>query len=172
MTRLNISDETLAPRNVLSQISHAKNHGKSATHIRAEAFSPTAAKSPTFSKAYEKLLAQSNALDFDDLLLRSAKLLRESPAVRERWQQRFQYIHVTNIRTPIAFIRSSSSPAPARNKTSALSATKTNPSTLAWRRCFHSSQLFSAIFPRRHHPSRTQLSLQRQKDLGRGRRRS
>src|SRR5882724_9910884 len=94
MTRLNISDETLAPRNVLSQISHAKNHGKSATHIRAEAFSPDGRKVADIFEAYEKLLAQSNALDFDDLLLRSAKLLRESPAVRERWQQRFQYIHV------------------------------------------------------------------------------
>jgi len=94
MTRLNISDETLTPRNVLSQISHAKNHGKSAAHIRAEAFSPDGRKVADIFEAYEKLLAQSNSLDFDDLLLRSAKLLRESPAVRDRWQQRFQYIHV------------------------------------------------------------------------------
>src|SRR6266404_2072786 len=94
MTRLNISDETLTPRNVLSQISHAKNHGKSATHIRAEAFSPDGRKVADIFEAYEKLLAQSNALDFDDLLLRSAKLLKDSPAVRDRWQQRFQYIHV------------------------------------------------------------------------------
>jgi DNA helicase II / ATP-dependent DNA helicase PcrA len=94
MTRLNISDEILTPRNVLSQISHAKNHGKSAAHIRAEAFSSDGRKVADIFEAYEKLLAQSNALDFDDLLLRSAKLLRESPAVRDRWQQRFQYIHV------------------------------------------------------------------------------
>ena len=43
---------------------------------------------------YEKLLHQSKALDFDDLLLRSARLLRESASVREKWQARFQYIHV------------------------------------------------------------------------------
>jgi DNA helicase II / ATP-dependent DNA helicase PcrA len=41
-----------------------------------------------------KLLAQSNAVDFDDLLLRSARLLRENAEVRERWQRRFTYIHV------------------------------------------------------------------------------
>ncbi len=94
MSRLNIDDEILTPRNVLSQISHAKNHGKFAAQIRAEAFGPDQRKVADVFDAYEKLLAQSNSLDFDDLLLRSAKLLRESPQVRERWQQRFQYIHV------------------------------------------------------------------------------
>lgn len=94
MSRLNISDETLTPRNVLSKISHAKNHGQSAAHIRAEAFSPDGRRVADIFEAYEKLLAQSNALDFDDLLLRSAKLLKDSPSVRDRWQQRFQYIHV------------------------------------------------------------------------------
>jgi DNA helicase-2/ATP-dependent DNA helicase PcrA len=94
MSRLGISDETLTPRNVLSAISHAKNHGKSAAQIRGEAFSPDGRKTADIFEAYEKLLAQSNAVDFDDLLLRSMKLLKESPQVRDRWQQRFQYIHV------------------------------------------------------------------------------
>ena len=89
MSRLNISDETLTPRNVLSKISHAKNHGQSSAQIRAEAFSSDGRKTADIFDAYEKLLAQSNALDFDDLLLRSAKLLKDSPNVRERWQQRF-----------------------------------------------------------------------------------
>ena len=43
---------------------------------------------------YESLLKQSNAVDFDDLLLRTAKVLRESAVVREKWQRRFQYLHV------------------------------------------------------------------------------
>src|SRR6267142_1530239 len=94
MSRLNISEETLTPRNVLSKISHAKNHGQSAAHLRAEAFDADGRRVADIFEAYEKLLAQSNALDFDDLLLRSAKLLKDSPAVRDRWQQRFQYIHV------------------------------------------------------------------------------
>jgi DNA helicase-2/ATP-dependent DNA helicase PcrA len=94
MSRLNISDETLTPRNVLSKISHAKNHGQSAAQIRGEAFSPDGRKVADIFEAYEKLLAQSNALDFDDLLLRSVRLLKEAPQVRERWQQRFHYIHV------------------------------------------------------------------------------
>src|SRR5205823_2318336 len=44
--------------------------------------------------AYEKALHDSKALDFDDLLLRSARLLRESSATREKWQARLQYLHV------------------------------------------------------------------------------
>src|SRR5215468_7411267 len=94
MSRPNISDETLTARNVLSQISYAKNHCQSPAQIRAEAFSPDGRKVADIFEAYEKLLAQSSSLDFDDLLLRSARLLRESPHVRERWQRRFQYIHV------------------------------------------------------------------------------
>ncbi|HET9805247.1 MAG TPA: UvrD-helicase domain-containing protein [Candidatus Acidoferrum sp.] len=94
MSRLNISDETLTPRNVLSAISHAKNHGKTAANIRAEAYAPDLRKIADVFDGYQSLLHQSNAVDFDDLLLRSAKLLREVPQVRERWQQRFQYIHV------------------------------------------------------------------------------
>src|SRR5262249_49158435 len=42
----------------------------------------------------EKVLRESKALDFDDLLLRSARLLRESAATREKWQARLRYIHV------------------------------------------------------------------------------
>ena len=94
MSRLNIDDEILTPRNVLSQISHAKNHGKSAAQIRGEAFGPDQRKVADIFEAYERLLAQRNSLDFDDLLLRSARLLKESAPVRDRWQQRFQYIHV------------------------------------------------------------------------------
>jgi DNA helicase-2/ATP-dependent DNA helicase PcrA len=62
--------------------------------MRGEAFSPDARHTADIYAQYEKILAQSKALDFDDLLLRSAKLLRDSAAVREKWQRRFQYIHV------------------------------------------------------------------------------
>src|SRR5260221_7515867 len=44
--------------------------------------------------AVERLLGQSNALVFDALLSRTVKLLRDSTPVREKWQSRFQYIHV------------------------------------------------------------------------------
>jgi DNA helicase II / ATP-dependent DNA helicase PcrA len=94
MTTLQIDDEALTPRNVLSRISHAKNHGKTAGMIRAEAIDKNGRHVADIFAAYEKQLKQSGALDFDDLLLRTVKLLRDSPAVREKWQARFQYILV------------------------------------------------------------------------------
>ena len=94
MAKLKIEDDTLTPRNVLSAISYAKNHAKSPEQLRSEAIGSDGRKIADIFSAYEKLLHQSNALDFDDLLLRSVRLLRESAPVREKWQQRFQYLHV------------------------------------------------------------------------------
>jgi len=94
MNKLSINDEALTPRSVLSRISYAKNHGQSPDQMRAEAFGPDTRKVADVFAAYEALLKQSNAVDFDDLLLRSARLLRESAAVREKWRARFSYIHV------------------------------------------------------------------------------
>ena len=94
ITTLNLTEDELQPRVILSQISFAKNHAKTADMLRSEAFTPDARHTADIYAQYEKILMQSKALDFDDLLLRSAKLLRDSALVREKWQRRFQYIHV------------------------------------------------------------------------------
>src|SRR6195256_333342 len=94
MGNLEIDDEALTPRNALSRISYAKNHGQSAEKMRSEAIDKDARRVADIFAAYERLLHQSNALDFDDLLLCTVRLLRESTPVREKWQTRFQYIHV------------------------------------------------------------------------------
>ena len=94
MGRLRIDDDSLTPRNVLSRISYAKNHGQSPEQVRADTFAPDARKVADIYAAYEDLLKQSKAVDFDDLLLRSARLLRDSADVRERWRARFGYLHV------------------------------------------------------------------------------
>ena len=94
MSKLAIDDDSLTPRNILSRISYAKNHAQTPEMLRGEAIGQDGRRAADVFAAYEKLLHQSNALDFDDLLLRSVRLLREVPAVREKWQARFQYIHV------------------------------------------------------------------------------
>ena len=94
MAKLQINADDFTPRNVLSQISYAKNHGKTPEQLRAEAFDLDGRRTADIFTAYEKLLNESKALDFDDLLLRSARLLRESAPTREKWQSRFTYIHV------------------------------------------------------------------------------
>ena len=94
MAKLQIDDDSLSPRNVLSRISYAKNHGQSPEQVRAEAFDQDGRKTADIFTGYEKLLHESKAVDFDDLLLRAARLLRDSAAARQKWQARFQYIHV------------------------------------------------------------------------------
>ncbi|MGB7283410.1 MAG: UvrD-helicase domain-containing protein [Candidatus Acidiferrum sp.] len=94
MSKLAIDDDSLTPRNLLGRISHAKNHAKTPEMLRGEAIGKEGRRAADVFAAYEKLLQQSNALDFDDLLLRSVRLLREVTAVREKWQARFHYIHV------------------------------------------------------------------------------
>lgn len=94
MGRLHIDDDKLTPRNVLSRISYAKNHAQTPDTMRSEAITTDGRRVADIFAAYEALLKSSAALDFDDLLLRSVQLLREHPPVREKWQRRFQYIHV------------------------------------------------------------------------------
>src|SRR6202171_2218386 len=86
MTKLQIEDDSLTSRNVLSRISYAKNHGQTSEQVRAEAFDQNGRRTADIFAAYEKLLHDSKALDFDDLLLRSARLLRESTPKRLKWQ--------------------------------------------------------------------------------------
>ncbi len=94
MAKLHIEDDALTPRNVLSRISYAKNQARSPEQMRADAIGSDTRKVADIFAAYEGLLKQSNAVDFDDLLLRAVRLLREAPQVRARWQNRFQYLHV------------------------------------------------------------------------------
>ena len=94
LDKLGIDDEALPPRHALGRISYAKNHGQSPAQMRAEAFGPDTRQIADVFMAYETLLKQSNAVDFDDLLLRSVRLLRDSMGVREKWRARFSYIHV------------------------------------------------------------------------------
>src|SRR5580692_9132380 len=94
MAKLAIDSEQLTPRNVLSAISSAKNHAVTPEKLRAEAIGQDARKVADIYAEYERQLKSSNALDFDDLLLRTAHMLRFNPQVREKWQNRFQYLHV------------------------------------------------------------------------------
>src|SRR5688572_30114583 len=88
-------DDTAQPRQILSRISHAKNRMEG-----PEAFSANAAWNPrdqTTAKIYAKYLTalkEANALDFDDLLLRTVELFEKSEQVRERYSRKFQYVMV------------------------------------------------------------------------------
>ena len=97
MDQLGFSAEDYPPRSVRAQISHAKNNGITADNMEAEAElsrDPDRKDVAAIFRAYETMLRNANALDFDDLLLRAVELLREHPKVREAWNARFQYLMV------------------------------------------------------------------------------
>ncbi|MEE1315151.1 MAG: DNA helicase PcrA [Faecalimonas sp.] len=92
---LNIDTKIYKERNLLSAISAAKNEC-----ITPQEFELSVAGDYGKQKIakvyweYEKQMKANNALDFDDLLLRTVQLLQTQPDVLEYYQERFRYILV------------------------------------------------------------------------------
>ena len=89
-----IPEGTLAPREVLSRISFAKNHRVSAQNYALQFPAPDAADIQALYVRYEARLRQANALDFDDLLLKTVELLEKEPERRDHYSSWYQYILV------------------------------------------------------------------------------
>lgn len=97
MEQLNLSAEDYSPRSLRAQISHAKNHGIAPEQMETEAAQTRNHSGQDVAKvfrAYNQILRQAAALDFDDLLLRAVELLRDHSDVRHAWSSRFQYLLV------------------------------------------------------------------------------
>ena len=89
-------DKQLAPRLVQSVISAAKNRGEDPEIYGAKneyGDSKRESIARVFS-LYEQRLAASNALDFDDLLIRTVQLLRHSEETRRYYHNRFRHVLV------------------------------------------------------------------------------
>ncbi len=94
MKRLGIDDKELTPRAVLSHISWAKNHMLDPQEVYLNSADPKTERIAHIYEEYRKELRRANALDFDDLLLEAMRLLKSAAAVREYYNQKFQYILV------------------------------------------------------------------------------
>jgi ATP-dependent DNA helicase UvrD/PcrA len=92
MRRLGIDDKQMKPSAVLSKISWAKNHMLDAQEMYLQSADPFTEKAAHIFEAYKKELRKANALDFDDLLLETVRLLKSAGEVRERYQRRFQFL--------------------------------------------------------------------------------
>ncbi len=94
MRRLGIDDKQTTPRSVLSHISWAKNHMLDPQEVYLQSGDPKTEKVAHIYEEYRKELRKANALDFDDLLLETVRLLKAVPAVREYYNRRFQYVMI------------------------------------------------------------------------------
>jgi len=85
-------DKTLTPKMALNIISSYQNASITPADAKRDAVYPNQKKVAEVFKVYEQEKRAAGALDFDDLLTRTASLLEKNKTVREKWQKRFQHI--------------------------------------------------------------------------------
>ncbi|HEX6730456.1 MAG TPA: UvrD-helicase domain-containing protein [Pyrinomonadaceae bacterium] len=93
---LGYDEKYLGQRATQAAISAAKNRGEDteAFAARAEYVDERRAAMARVYKLYEERLHTNNALDFDDLLIKTVRLLRDASDVREKFNNKFRYILV------------------------------------------------------------------------------
>jgi DNA helicase-2/ATP-dependent DNA helicase PcrA len=93
---LGLDEKQLAARATQSAISASKNRGEDFEMFasRVEYTDERRAAIARVFKMYEERLNNANALDFDDLLIKTVKLLRVSKETREKYNDKFRYILV------------------------------------------------------------------------------
>ena len=93
--RLNVDTKIHKERSILSAISSAKNEMIDANTYALNAAGDFSKKKIADAYAeYEKILYKNNAMDFDDLLLKTVEVLRNNEDVLNYYQERFKYIMV------------------------------------------------------------------------------
>ncbi|MCP5810282.1 UvrD-helicase domain-containing protein, partial [Klebsiella pneumoniae] len=80
---IGIDDKALPTRQALSRIGTAKNRGEGPEDLLREARDPVGKRVAQIFEQYEAGLRQNNAMDFDDLLLESVRLLKHDEFTRE-----------------------------------------------------------------------------------------
>jgi DNA helicase-2/ATP-dependent DNA helicase PcrA len=93
MRELQVDEAYIQPRAALARISHAKNRMETAEALAAHRGNPREEQIARVYARYQQVLASNGALDFDDLLLRTVQLLKETDAGR-RYSSRFRYVLV------------------------------------------------------------------------------
>lgn len=89
-----VSTTHASPDQIASSISHAKNRLTTPEMMEGHALKPRDAIAARVYPVYQKQLLTANAVDFDDLLLHIAKLLRENPEIRSELDSKYKYILV------------------------------------------------------------------------------
>lgn len=93
--RLNIDTKVYKERALMAKISHAKDELISPEEMELNAGGDfNEKKIASVYKEYQATLRKNNALDFDDLIVKTVELFQNYPNVLEYYQERFQYIMV------------------------------------------------------------------------------
>lgn len=90
--QLSVDEKSFPPRQVSGLISSAKNDMVSPEEYASFADSPAQEVASKVFPLYEKTLKSAGALDFDDLISKTATLLQKNEAIRNKWRQQFKYV--------------------------------------------------------------------------------
>ena len=94
LRRLGIDDKQMKPSAILGHISYAKNHMLDPQEVYLKSHDPKMERVAQVYEIYRQELRKANALDFDDLLLETVRLLKGVGEVREKYSRRFHYVLV------------------------------------------------------------------------------
>ena len=92
--QLGLDEKFMQYRASLSRISHAKSHNETPQDWYKAATDPKLTRLAKIYELYEDRLLQANALDFDDLLLESVRLLRHDEALRKLYNRRYEFVMI------------------------------------------------------------------------------
>jgi len=93
MKRLNIDDKQMSVRSVMTAISRAKDQLESPEDFEVRAGADfRMSRIARIYRAYSEEMMRSNAVDFDDIIMQTVRLLREHNEVREYYQKKFRYV--------------------------------------------------------------------------------
>ena len=129
LKEMNLNEKQFSPRAVLSQIGNWKNDLLEPEHVRAEGYMQEICD--RVYGRYQQLLLLNNAMDFDDLLMRTVLLLRKYEEIRRKYQDKWRYVLVDEFQdtnTANTNWHHSSLALLQAGVTSLSSATKTSPS--------------------------------------------
>lgn len=92
MKQLSINDKQIKPKAVSSAISNAKNEMITPDEMEAQSQYPFQQSVAKIYAKYETMRQTAGALDFDDLLIETVRLFRESKATRDKWRSNFKHV--------------------------------------------------------------------------------
>src|SRR5260370_14980523 len=81
-------------RAVCSWISHRKSRNETPAHVYSSSTDPNTTRLASVYEQYEARLRQANALDFDDLLLETVRLLAHDTSLRFQYNRRFEFLMI------------------------------------------------------------------------------
>jgi len=94
MVQVSVDPKKFEPGTVLNMISRAKGDGIGYLHYADAAKDYLEETVASIWEKYDAILAKDKALDFDDLLLKTAQLLGGHEAIRKRYGEIWKYVHI------------------------------------------------------------------------------